>query len=82
LAAPTAAWTRRLEALQDLLGAANDAAVAEQVVAQLGDSAAVRGMRAAMRDFVRGSLMPTEQALLQLALEHQPWRRRPRMPAA
>ncbi len=73
--AATAAWTTRLEALQDLLGAANDAAVAEHAVAQAGDSAAIRRMRAAMRQFVRGSLMPTEKALLQLARAPEPWRR-------
>jgi triphosphatase len=75
-AAATAAWTTRLEALQDLLGAANDAAVAEHAVAQAGDSAAIRGLRAATRQFVRGSLMPTEKALLGLARAPAPWRRR------
>ena len=85
--AATTAWTRRLEALQDLLGAANDAEVAQQTVAQLGDTAAVRSLRAAARNFVRGSLMPTERALLQLARAPEPWRSRPtrrapRSPAA
>jgi CHAD domain-containing protein len=67
-------WTERLEALQDLLGAANDAAVASTTLRGLAvaDATRRRAQRAA-RQRIQGSLIRTERALLQLAQAVPPW---------
>jgi len=73
-AAATVRYTDALAALQDELGALNDAAVARQMLAELGTEGALPGAAQDWLDGLeRGELRKAEERLLALAALERPW---------